>query len=136
MPGADDLMMRVYAAMAQKERELISERTKAALGAAKARGARLGGDRGYRPAAGPNSQAASVARRDAAERAAHRLLLEVERLRHAGTTSMRGLARALTERGVLTPQGSGIWTHTTVRRLLARTAMLAVQIADPFPQPA
>jgi hypothetical protein len=39
MPGADDLMMRVYAAMAQKERELISERTRAALGAAKARGA-------------------------------------------------------------------------------------------------
>jgi DNA invertase Pin-like site-specific DNA recombinase len=27
MPGADDLMMRIYAAMAQKERELISERT-------------------------------------------------------------------------------------------------------------
>ena len=38
MPGADDLMMRVYAAMAQKERELISERTRAALEAAKARG--------------------------------------------------------------------------------------------------
>ena len=37
MPGADDLMMRVYAAMAQKERELISERTRAALAAAKAR---------------------------------------------------------------------------------------------------
>ncbi len=32
MPGADDLMMRVYAAMAQKERELISERMRAALG--------------------------------------------------------------------------------------------------------
>jgi DNA invertase Pin-like site-specific DNA recombinase len=52
MPGADDLMMRVYAAMAQKERELISERTRAALAAARARGAVLGGDRGYRPAAG------------------------------------------------------------------------------------
>ena len=62
-PGADDLMMRVYAAMAQKERELISERTKAALAAAKARGARLGGDRGYRPAAGPDAGAAAVARR-------------------------------------------------------------------------
>jgi DNA invertase Pin-like site-specific DNA recombinase len=33
MPGADDLMMRIYAAMAQKERELISERTRAALAA-------------------------------------------------------------------------------------------------------
>jgi DNA invertase Pin-like site-specific DNA recombinase len=38
MPGADDLMMRIYAAMAQKERELISARTKAALAAAKDRG--------------------------------------------------------------------------------------------------
>ena len=52
MPGADDLMMRIYAAMAQKERELISERTRAALTAAKARGAVLGGDRGYRPLGG------------------------------------------------------------------------------------
>ncbi|MFC7544079.1 recombinase family protein [Siccirubricoccus deserti] len=40
MPGADDLMMRIYAAMAQKERELISERTQAALAAAKARARR------------------------------------------------------------------------------------------------
>ena len=53
MPGADDLMMRTYAAMAQKERELIGERTRAALAAAMARGVALGmalgGDRGYRP---------------------------------------------------------------------------------------
>jgi DNA invertase Pin-like site-specific DNA recombinase len=53
-------MMRVYAAMAQKERELISERTRAALGAAKARGARLGGDRGY-PAGGRAEQRRSGA---------------------------------------------------------------------------
>ena len=37
MPGADDLMMSIYAAMAQKERKLISARSKAALAAAKAR---------------------------------------------------------------------------------------------------
>jgi len=121
MPGADDLMMRVYAAMAQKERELISERTKAALGAAKARGARLGGDRGYRPVTGPDAGAAAVARRVAAERAAHRLLPEVDRLRQAGITSRQALARALTERGVPTPHGGETWTHTTVGRLLART---------------
>src|SRR3954462_4573193 len=52
MPGADDLMMRIYATMAQKERELISERTKAALRAAKARGAVLGGE-GLPAAGGP-----------------------------------------------------------------------------------
>jgi DNA invertase Pin-like site-specific DNA recombinase len=123
MPGADDLMMRVYAAMAQKERELISDRTKAALAAAKARGARLGGDRGHRPTAGPDSQAASVARRGMAERAAHRLLLEVDHLRQAGIVSRQALARALTERGVPTPQGAQTWTHTTVGRLLKWTAM-------------
>ena len=36
MPGADDLMMRIYAAVAQRERELIGERTRAALAAASA----------------------------------------------------------------------------------------------------
>jgi DNA invertase Pin-like site-specific DNA recombinase len=56
MPGADDLMMRIYAAMAQKERELISERIRAALAAAKARGRVLGGDRGYRADDGPRQR--------------------------------------------------------------------------------
>ena len=64
MPGADDLMMRIYAAMAQKERELISERTRAALAAAKARGKTLGGDRGYRPPAGPDASGCGLGARD------------------------------------------------------------------------
>ena len=46
VPGAGDLMLRIYAAMARKEWELIGERTRAALAAAKARGRVLGGDRG------------------------------------------------------------------------------------------
>jgi len=119
-PGADDLMMRIYAAMAQKERELISERTRAALGAAKARGRVLGGDRGYRPTVGPDAVAAAQARHEAAERAAHRLALEVERLRAAGISGQGALAQALNERRVPTPSGSGTWTHTTVARVLAR----------------
>lgn len=123
MPGADDLMMRIYAAMAQKERELISERTKAALAAAKARGRVLGGDRGYRPATGPDSGAAARTRQEAAGRAAHRLLLALEVAREAGPASNRDIARALTARGVPTPRNSSNWTHTTVGRLLARTTM-------------
>jgi DNA invertase Pin-like site-specific DNA recombinase len=115
MPGADDLMIRVYAAMAQKERELILERTRAALAAAKARGRVLGGDRGYRPAAGPNTAAAARARREA-----HRLTLELERLRAEGVEGQAALARALNARGVPTPRGFGSWTHTTVSRELQR----------------
>ncbi|MBL6081995.1 recombinase family protein [Belnapia sp. T18] len=120
MPGADDLMMRIYAAMAQKERELISERTRAALRAAKARGAALGGDRGYRPTVGPSAAAAAQARRRAAEQAAHRLPLEVQRLRANGVTGQAALARALNQCGVPVPSGRGAWTHTTVARVLAR----------------
>lgn len=47
MPGADDLMMGVYAAMAQMERGLFSKRTRSAPAAARPLGARLVGDRGY-----------------------------------------------------------------------------------------
>jgi Recombinase len=58
-----------------------------------------------------------------AERAAHRLLLEVDRLREEGVTSRQALARALTERGVPTPRDGQTWTHATVGRLLARASM-------------
>ena len=107
--------------MAQTEREMISERTRAALAAAKARGKRPGGDRGYRPAAGPAALAAAVARREAAERTAHRLHLDLERLRTDRATSNAALARALNQHAVPTPTGAGAWTHTSVARVLART---------------
>jgi DNA invertase Pin-like site-specific DNA recombinase len=122
MPGADELMLRIYAAMAQKERELISARTKAALVAAKARGTVLGGDRGWRPAQGPDAGRASLARQESAQRAAYRVVLEVEQLRDEGVTSQAELARALTARGVRTPLGGTVWTHTTVARVIARAA--------------
>jgi DNA invertase Pin-like site-specific DNA recombinase len=120
MPGADDLMMRVYAAMAQKERELISERTRAALAAARARGTMLGGDRGWRPAMPPCATAAALARQEGATRTAHRLALEVKALQAEGIITRQGLARALTARGVPTPRGGRTWTHTTVARVLGR----------------
>jgi DNA invertase Pin-like site-specific DNA recombinase len=120
MPGADDLMMRVYAAMAQKERELISERTRAALAAARARGAVLGGDRGWRPAVPPCATAAASFRAEQATRTAHRLALEFEALRAEGITTHQGLARALTERGVPAPCGGITWTHIIVARVVGR----------------
>ena len=124
MPGADDLMLRIYAAMAQKERELISERTRAALAAAKARGTVLGGDRGYRPADGPDAAAAARARQQAADQAAHRLAMGIERACGRTGMSHAALARELNARGLLTPSQRGRWTHTSVARLFARANFL------------
>ena len=45
MPNADPFQMHLFAALAEKERKFIGERTKAALAAAKARGVKLGGYR-------------------------------------------------------------------------------------------
>ncbi|WP_408904333.1 recombinase family protein [Pararoseomonas sp. SCSIO 73927] len=121
MPGADDLMMRVYAAMAQEDWELISERTRAALAAARARGgAVLGGDRGWRSPTPPCASAAAVSRAKQAMRIAHRLALELEALRAEGIATHVGMARALTLRGVVTPRGDGTQTYTTVAWVLER----------------
>jgi hypothetical protein len=84
------------------------------------RGQVLGGDRGHWPAAGPDAAAAALARREAAERAAHRLVLEVERLKAEGVLGHAAIARVLTERGVPTPRGGATWTHTTVARVIAQ----------------
>ena len=122
MPDADELMLRIYAAMAQKERGLIGERTRVALAAAKARGRVLGGDRGYRPIHGPDACLAALARGVAAKRRAYRLALEVKAERAAGAASMTEIAQGLNQRGVTTPRGRGWWTHTTAAKVLARAA--------------
>ena len=120
MPGADDLMMRIYAAMAQNERELISERAHAAPAAAKTRGRVLGGDRGYRPPNPPDARLAARIRVEGADQTTHRIMLELQVLRAAGIMSFLGLARALNDRAIPTPRGKSLWTHTTVNRLQMR----------------
>jgi DNA invertase Pin-like site-specific DNA recombinase len=125
MPDADDLMLRVYVAMAQRERELISERTKAALAVAKIRRKDaglppMGGDRGHRPDAPPNARLASEARVRLADRAACRVLPLIDELRQAGALSLRQIAAGLAERDIPTPRGRGAWTATAVRRALQR----------------
>ncbi|HEX9767872.1 MAG TPA: recombinase family protein, partial [Kiloniellales bacterium] len=109
---ADPFMLHLYAALAEKERRLISERTKAALAARKAQGARLGNPRNAREAATLGRRSLTI---DADAFAANVLPI-VESLQAGGLTDLRGLAAALNSRGVRTARcrsyegcSSGAW---------------------------
>jgi len=129
MPNANRLTVGIMAMVAEEEARAISARTKAALAAAKARGAKLGGDRGYRPPSPPDAKAGGAAsgeaRALAADHAAFRVFSAIEEARQAGAASLRQIAEALTARGVPTPSGEGSWTATAVRRVLARVERIA-----------
>jgi DNA invertase Pin-like site-specific DNA recombinase len=59
MPEANEMIVGIMAVVAQAERKLISKRTKDALAAAKARGQKLGGFRGYVPTAEDGASSAT-----------------------------------------------------------------------------
>jgi DNA invertase Pin-like site-specific DNA recombinase len=117
---ADPFMLHIYAAFAEKERALISERTRAALAAKKAAGAVLGNRTNLAEA---QAKAAAVSHANA-EAFARNVLPVVREIQQAGTTDMRGIAKALNVRGVRTPRG-GVWHQSSVRNLLLRIAEAA-----------
>jgi DNA invertase Pin-like site-specific DNA recombinase len=123
-PKANRLTVHILAAVAEHEAKMISDRTKAALAAAKRRGKQLGGDRGYRPAAPPSAEdvaKATAVRQRKADHKAFAVLPILERLRAEGVESLNALAKRLNDMGHETP-GGGAWTATAVKRALARVA--------------
>ena len=111
----DPFMLHIYAALAEKERHLISARTTAALAAKKAQGAVLGNRTNLAEA-----QALGVARvRAAADGFAANVLPIVRQMQSSGVRTPKAIAEALNARGVRTARG-GQWHPTTVRNLLAR----------------
>ncbi len=113
---ADPFMLHLYAALAQKERALISQRTREALAARKAQGKRLGTHGSAQTAA--VARAATTAN---ADNFASDMMPVIEGIRASGVTTYEGIAKALNARGVHTRRGGG-WHATTVRNLLHRTA--------------
>jgi DNA invertase Pin-like site-specific DNA recombinase len=107
MPSANAFMINIYAAVAQEERRMISQRTRDGLAAARARGIKLGGfNRG------------SAMKAHAANQLAEQLAPIFAEL--VGT-SANEIARELNRRGVPSANGKA-WHHVTVLRVQRRLA--------------
>lgn len=113
-PDADPFMLHLYAALAEKERALISSRTKAALEAARLRGTRLGNPR--------IAEAREKARQQVLNKADHfarNVAPVIREIRATGANTFRAIASALNARGVPTARG-GRWEAATVRNIEMR----------------
>jgi DNA invertase Pin-like site-specific DNA recombinase len=125
MPEAEPAFLQMVSVFAEWEARKVSERTKAALAAAKARGTLLGWSsparqREQRVA----SQKGAAAIRDRAALFAANTRPVVEAIQRSGVTTLSGIAEALNARGIRTQLG-GRWYPTTVRNLLRRSSELA-----------
>jgi DNA invertase Pin-like site-specific DNA recombinase len=114
MPFANKLTIHILAAVAEHEREAISERTKVALAAAKARGKRLGTPD---PAAAVNRMGRALKAKTS--QFAANVLPIIREIQSAGHTSCNAIARQLNARKVATARG-GRWRHVQVRQILDR----------------
>jgi DNA invertase Pin-like site-specific DNA recombinase len=106
--NADPFMLHIYAALAEQERRMISDRTKVALAGAKARGVQLG-----------NKAQANKNRADALARAKDLRPMIAELQAMFG--SARAIAAELNTRKVATPTGRP-WSAKTVLRVMERAA--------------
>lgn len=108
----DPFMLHIFAAFAEQERRLISERTKAGLERAKAKGKKLGNPH-LKPHVKSVDRIADEMRRTAAA-----LHDTVAGARAKGHTSLRAIAGYLDEAGVPPPGGGERWYASAVSRLL------------------
>jgi DNA invertase Pin-like site-specific DNA recombinase len=113
-PHANKLTVHILAAVAQHEREMIAQRTKDALQAAKARGVVLGNPR----LDAVRDRAVASVKADA-DRFARNVAPIIREIRSSGVASHRGIARSLNARGVATARG-GEWTAVQVGSILRR----------------
>jgi DNA invertase Pin-like site-specific DNA recombinase len=121
-PTANRLTVHILAAVAEHEALMISARTKAGLAAAKARGTKLGGDRGgiIGKLSAAGVQASTAVRRGKAERRAADLVPVIRSLQAEGHESLRAVAAVLNDRGITTARG-GQWSAIQVQRVLSNT---------------
>ena len=120
-PDVNRLTIGLLAVINEDERERISERTKAALAAAKARGVRLGNPNGAAALrrARKGNGASVEAIKGNADQFAEGLRGTVEAIQQDGATSLAAIAKQLNARHIQTPRG-GKWHPSSVRNLMDR----------------
>lgn len=120
-PDVNRLTIGLLAVINEDERERISERTKAALAAAKARGVKLGNPNGAKALrrAGKGNRASVAAIQSNAHRFAESLRGTVDAIRRDGVISLAGIASDLNARHMRTARG-GKWHASSVKNLMAR----------------
>lgn len=113
-------LLTLLAAVAELEASLISQRTKAALAAAKERGVKLGGRRIVKGLDTSTARAGRAAQTAPAIAHTEDVLPYIAAALKAGANSLRQLAEALTARGVRPPSGGDVWHASQVHRILRR----------------
>ncbi|MDX1738344.1 MAG: recombinase family protein [Alphaproteobacteria bacterium] len=106
MPTADRFMLHVYAAMAEEEGRRISQRTKAALAAAKARGVELG----------KNGKVLAEKNKQNAQAFAETMRPIIEEIKAEGHTTIRAITAELNRRNIPSREG-GRWHIGSVNRV-------------------
>ncbi|MGO8678040.1 MAG: recombinase family protein [Limisphaerales bacterium] len=111
-PNADRFTVGILALVAQRERELISERTRSGMAAAKSKGVKLGT---------PNPEKAVAAMVTANKSAkvdfAAKVFPVIEEIKSAGVSTLKGICDCLNRRGISTRNGKN-WYPATVRNIL------------------
>lgn len=109
MPYADKFQLHIYAALAEQERDFISQRTKAALASAKTRGVKLG-------APTHHIEELAASRKRKAVRDAEKVAGVILPLRRDGAT-LQGICETLNASGIKTNRG-GKFHPSLVSRML------------------
>ncbi|WP_421825905.1 recombinase family protein [Larkinella sp.] len=109
-PHATRFTIHILAAVAEEQRQRISETTKDALKAARKRGVVLG----------KQGKILATRNKKAAEAFAHQLSPMLRKLNHRGITTVRGIAQELNKQGIPTFRGDSQWHPSTVYTILNR----------------
>lgn len=116
-PHANRLMVHILAAFAEHERELISQRTKDGLAAAKARGVVLGA----------NGAVLGARNRQRADQHATAIVGSVRAIHEEDRANIASLTREMNSRRIPTMKG-GVWHRQSIYRLLRRFSDLGLEL--------